>query len=548
MSRIPVLGLALFLGPVATAAEDICSLVALVDQTRTLGIDFVHRSGAAGDKHLPETMGAGVAWLDYDGDGWLDLYLVQSGSYPPDGARSAANHLYRNLSGKGFADVTRAAGAGDQGYGQGAVAADVDGDGAMDLYIANVGADALLRNRGNGSFVELGGEMGLAADGWSSSVALADSDGDGDLDLYLTRYLDYAVDPGLFCGDVDSGEKRYCDPNMFSGLGDLFYENRGEGRFVEATGKAGIAPAEGRGLGVVWVDLDADRRPDIYVANDLTINLLFRNLGGGEFEDVSLLSGSAVNHEGKPEAGMGVIVADLDEDGDPDLAVTNFDVETNTLYANLGEMTFEDRSVTSGFGLPSFNLLGFGIVSLDLDRDGHLDLFVANGHIFEKPQRSTVSYAQPPLILQGSIGGKFSRLECSTLWREPVVGRGLATADYDNDGDPDLALSVNAGPAKLLENRVPGGAWVGLQTVGRAGNSQGIGSFVELTWSGGVQRRWVTAGDSYQSSSDRRLLFGLPEQATVADVEIQWPDGNRTRFLSPRLNRYLVLKQPERLP
>lgn len=542
-AALPI-ALAVTLLPGFARGDDGCSGVSLVERTGELGIEFTHENGGLGEKHLPETMGSGVAWLDFDGDGWLDLYLVQSGPYPPDGSPGAGNRLYRNLAGSGFADVTEGSGAADRGYGQGAVAADVDGDGEVDLYVANYGGDVLLRNNGNGSFTDATEESGLGADDWSSSAAFADADADGDLDLYVTRYLIYDDDHGLFCGDVESGERRYCDPSLFRGLSDHYYENLGGGRFAEVSERAGIAPADGRGLGVVFTDLDGDSRPDIYVANDETVNFLFRNLGGGRFQDVSLLSGAAVNDQGKPEGGMGIAVADVDEDGDPDLAVTNFDVETNTLYRNLGGAGFEDRSVASGFGIPSFNLLGFGILAGDLNRDGHLDLFVANGHIFERPPRDTVTYAQRPLIFLGDGAGSFRPIRCSRIWEQPVVARGLAGADYDNDGDPDLVLSTNDGPALLLENRPAGGRWIGVRLAGPGANNGAVGSEASLVWSGGVQRRWVMAGDSYQSSSDPRILFGLPEDGKVEHLELRWPDGTRIRLVDPPWNRYLTVRRP----
>lgn len=540
---VPAL-LSAFLGVSIAQAEERRSGVVLVERTGELGIDFVHENGGSGEKHLPETMGAGAAWLDFDGDGWLDLYLVQSGRYPPDGGPGAGNRLYRNLDGAGFLDVTDGSGAGDRGYGQGTVAADVDGDGDLDLYVANEGADVLLRNGGDGTFEDATEASGLGVGGWSSSAAFADADGDSDLDLYVARYVVYDRDESLFCGDAETGERRYCDPNLFRGMPDVYYENLGKGRFAEASERAGIAPADGRGLGVVFTDLDGDTRPDIYVANDISVNLLFRNLGGGRFEDISLLSGAGVNEQGKPEGSMGIAVTDADEDGDPDLAVTNFDVETNTLYVNVGAAGFEDRSVASGFGIPSFNLVGFGIVSTDLNRDGHMDYFVANGHIFERPPRDTTSHAQRPLVLMGDGTGTFRTLRCPEIWDRPVVARALAAGDYDNDGDADLALTTNDGPSVLLENRPASGHWLGARLVGRSPNTGAVGSEVRLTWSGGVQRRWVMAGDSYQSASDSRPLFALPDDGQVKHLDVRWPGGARTRFVDPPLDRYLILHQP----
>jgi hypothetical protein len=488
-------------------------------------------------------MGSGVAFLDYDGDGWQDLYLVQSGRFPPAGGEEATSRLFRNAGGGRFLDVTEVARAGENGYGQGVVAADVDGDGAVDLYVANYGADALLRNRGDGTFEPVTGSAGLGAGGWSSSAAFADADGDGDLDLYVTRYLEYDPDHGIFCGDPETGARRYCDPSLFAGARDVYYVNEGAGRFREATAAVGIAPADGRGLGVVFVDLDGDRAPDLYVANDLTVNLLFRNRGDGRFEDLSLLSGAAVNREGKPEAGMGIAVADPDGDGDPDLAVTNFDVETNTLYRNHGDLGFEDVSAASGFGLPSFNLLGFGIVPGNFDLDGDVDYLVANGHIFQNPLRKNVTYAQPPLLLVGDGRGGFTAATCAELLDLAVVARGLAAGDLDNDGRLDLVMQVNDGAARLLagSDQTLEDRWLGVRLEATGGNREQIGATVTLATAAGSQRRWIQAGDSYQSSSDRRALFALPYDEPPRALSIEWPGGGTTRHVRPPRGRYLVV-------
>ncbi len=539
--------------PAAAAAAEVrlaCRRVALSEVAAAAGVAFRHRSGASAAKHLPETMGSGLAWLDYDGDGWWDLYLVQSGSFPPAGGPEAGNRLFRNRGPDAagrvvFTPVAGDAGAGDRGYGQGAVAADADGDGDPDLLVTNFGRDVLLLNRGDGSFADGTAGAGLASApaGWSSSAAFADADGDGDLDLYVARYVDFDPDEALFCGDVASGRREYCDPSLFRGAPDLFFVNRGL-RFAEASRAAGLVDPLGKGLGVVFTDLDGDRRPEVYVANDQTINLLFHNRGGGAFADVSLVSGTAVNRDGMAEAGMGLAVADPDGDGDPDLAVTNFDFETNTLYRNLGGLQFEDDSAETGFGPPSFNLLGFGIVGADLDLDGRSDYYVANGHVFERPPREGVSYEQPNLILIGGAGGRFAAEVCAVYGERPGLGRGAAAADYDNDGDPDVAVQNNDRPLALLRNEARGAGWVGVVLRGRGANSEGVGAVVRLATSAGTQSRWLLAGESYLSSGDKRALFALPAGANAAALEVTWPSGARQRVLEPPLGRYLVLGEP----
>jgi enediyne biosynthesis protein E4 len=524
--------------------------LSLRDVAEEAGIDFRHLTGATGERHLPETMGAGVAWIDADGDGWLDLYLVQSGPFPPDGSAAAANRLYRNLGERGGVafEPWPEAGAGDRGYGQGALAGDLDGDSDLDLVVTNWGGDVLLFNDGAGGFEarpldpRASGRAGSPPP-WSSSAALGDADGDGNLDLYVARYLEYDPAHGLFCGDPatrDAPARRdYCDPSMFDGSSDRLYLNRGDGTLVDVTEASGLAGAGagGRGLGVVFTDLDGDGRADLYVANDLTLNLLFHNLGPGpggapRFEDLSLLSGAAVNRDGKPEAGMGVIAADLDRDGDPELAVTNFDVETNTLYRNDGGLFFEDVSAESGFGIPSFNRLGFGLVAGDFDLDGALDLYVANGHIFERPKRDNVAYRQPDQLLLGDGAGGLRELECATAPLRPAVGRGAATADFDNDGDLDIAVVNSDDRPFLLENLQESASFLSVELAGRPPNTQAVGARVALLTEGGpAQVRWVQAGDSYLSSSDRRLLFAWPAARGPARLDVRWPSGARSRLV-----------------
>lgn len=501
----------------------------LPDEARALGLVFDHDRGATARRHLPETMGAGVAWLDFDGDGWQDLYTVQSGVYPPTG-EPLRDGLFRNRGDGTFEDVSERAGARHRGYGQGVLAADFDGDGATDLLLLAAGPVTLLRNRGDGTFEDRTPQSGLAsATGWSSAAAAADGDGDGDLDLYVVRYLEYDPAAALFCGDTKTGVREYCDPSLFQGEGDRYFRNRGDGTFEEATAAAGLSGANGRGLGVMFTDLDADGDPDLYVANDLTINFLFANRGDGTFEDLSLLSGAAVNRFGKPEASMGIVTADFDQDGDPDLAVTHFDVETNTLYANRGRLAFEDVSAASGFGVPSFNLLGFGIVAADLDFDGDLDTFVANGHIFEKPKRANVAYRQRPLLLLGDGAGRFREQRCADLDAHPQVARALALGDPDRDGDPDLAISNNGGPLQLRRTHATSPT-LALRLAAANGNPEAIGARITLKTTARRAVRWLTAGDSYQATSDKTQLFALPPGETVEEIEVRWPHGETTRL------------------
>ncbi len=532
---------------VSAAAQNPCGPLRLRHAEAQAGLSFRHDPGRSDARQLPETMGSGLAWLDYDGDGWQDLYLVQSGAFPPDGSARGADRLFRNRGDGTFEDVTVRARIADRSYGQGVTAADADGDGDTDLYLTDFGPDTLLLNRGDGTFEDGSARAGLGAGGWSSSAAFADADGDGDLDLYVARYVKYDPAGGLFCGDFATGRRDYCDISLFEGENDLFYRNRGDGTFEDATAAAGFFSANGRGLGVLFTDLDGDRKPDVYVANDMTPNLLFHNLGGGKFEDVSLFSGAAVNAAGKAQAGMGLALGDFDGDGDPDVTVTNFDAELNSLYRNIsegGELQFEDASSASGFGPPSYNLLGFGIVPADLDLDGDLDVYVANGHVFEHPKWDSVLYAQPDLILAGDGRGRFENRSCALPAGEPQVGRGLAAGDYDSDGRPDLAMQNSGGPLELLRNETEGGAWIGVVLEGRAPNTAAVGARVTLLSGSRRQVRWSLAGDSYQSTSDRRLLFGLPAGEPPQELEVVWPSGRTQRLSAPPAGRYLTLTEP----
>ncbi len=592
-------------GIAGAAVGEECGFV-FTDVAARSGVHFVHASGAAGGLHLPETMGAGVAWIDYDGDGWLDLYLVQSGPFPPDGAGDgAADRLFRNLGPDAAGEVRFVpadAGGLASGYGQGVVAADVDGDRDVDLLVSHYGPTVLLRNDGAGRFAPAEplrareSEDGSEEFPWGSSMALADADRDGDLDLYVSRYLDYDPARGLDCRrDGPDSEPEVCDPSLFLGQRDRYYVNRGGGAFEDATAGAGLDGADGKGLGVVFADLDADGWPDLYVANDLTLNLLFRNRGDGAFEDQSLLSGAAVNRNGRPEAGMGLAAADFDSDGDVDLIVTNFDIETNTLYRNAtsgADLLFEDVSAATGFGQPSFNLLGFGIVAEDFDRDGALDVYVANGHIFATPRRDNTDHRQRDLLLRGAAAGSFAEVRCDWTDRDPLVSRGAAVADFDNDGDGDLLVTANNGPARLWRNDTgrndtgrndagrndtgrndagrndaerndaAGADWLGVELRGRSPNTQAVGAV--LTFSGGLGRqpgrRWVLRGDSYQSSSGRRQRWAVASPGREAPLgegetvevartggarrlDVRWPSGHRTRIVDPPVGVYLVVEE-----
>jgi hypothetical protein len=523
-----------------------CNGILLTDIATEAGISFQHDRGETGIYQLPETLGAGTAWIDYDDDGWFDLYMVQSGTFPPDYGEASANRLYRNQGDGTFVDVTEATGTGDRAYGMAVNVSDVDGNGYPDLYLVNYGPDRLYLNQGDGTFVDATEQSGLGLDGWSTAAAFNDADLDGDLDLYVVRYLKYDPADPVVCRDSVNDMQDYCHPNLYLGGEDRFFRNLGDARFEDATDEVGLGQAHGKGLGVMFSDLDGDRYPDIYVANDSTVNFMFHNRGDGTFDDVGLLSGTAVSREGLPQAGMGVALGDIDGDLDPDLAVTNLDTETNALYVNQGMMMFEEASASNGFGIPSFNVLGFGIILADLDLDGDLDAYIANGNVRHNPSREGITHAMPDLLLVGDGTGDFVEIDCGPALDGIYVGRGLATGDFDNDGDVDLALSNSGGPQQLIRNDLPSRPWLGVEVRGRAPNTFAVGASVTLTTQQGSQVKWRTGGDSYVSTSDPRMIFGWAEGDEPVELTIVWPSGETTtRALTPDdVGEYLRIDEP----
>ncbi|MDQ2980691.1 MAG: CRTAC1 family protein [Acidobacteriota bacterium] len=525
-------------------APDAGCPVVFTDVAAQAGLKFTHDRGATPAHQLPETMGSGVAWLDYDNDGWMDLYVVQSGPFPPNGSPRAQDRLFRNNGNGTFTDVTEKAGLKDAAYGMGVVAADYDNDGYVDLFVTNFGRNILYHNNGDGTFTDVTQKAGAAGSGWSTSAAFADFDGDGYLDLFVVRYLDYSVERNYFCGDPVVGRRDYCHPSLYPPIGNLLFHNNGDGTFTDVTAPSGIGQALGKGLGVVVADVDDDGRPDIYVANDTTMNFLFRNLGGMKFEDVSLISGAGVNAAGRAMGGMGVSAGDLDGDGRLDLVVANFEAEPNSFYRNLGSGVFEDVSAVSGFGPPAFSFSGFGLNLLDAANAGHLDVFIANGHVLEVPKMQGVTYAERPFLMWNNGQGHFHERGCGAPFRRALVGRGSAVADYDNDGDLDIAVSNSDGPLELLRNDGKHGGWVGLGLRGHRSNRQGIGARVTLETEKGRQVREVKAGDSYLSSSDPRVHFGLGTATSIQRVVIRWPSGIVQEVRDLRPGRYQTIEEP----
>ncbi len=511
-----------------------CSAAAesrFVDIAPSAGVDFVHRSGATGARYLPETYGSGAAFLDFDGDGALDLYLINAGRLPQlSNEPEAANALFRNAGAEGFSEQAARAGVGDRGYGMGAIAGDYDNDGWADLYVTNFGPNVLFHNRREGRFADATGAAGVGCPGWGTSAAFADIDLDGDLDLFVGNYLDYPTEEPLVCRIGNSEERLYCDPRKFDGQVDRLYINEGRAggwAFADRTAAFGLASTAGKELGVVFGDYDQDGDPDLYLANDLVSNMLYRN-DGPRFVDRGLASSTSLNGAGVAEAGMGVDMADADGDGDLDLFVTNFQWESNTLYRNLGGGFFADATVASGITRASMAFLGFGTGFFDCDNDGDLDLFVANGHVYDNVEKvdRAAAYAQRNQLLENVGEGVFAdRSDRGPGLALVQVSRGMAFGDIDGDGDLDIAVNNSNDRPVLLRNDAAGGGWLGLRLQGTASNRDAIGARIALTTAGRTLVREVRRNASYLSSHDPRVIFGLGKAEVAERVEIRWPSG-----------------------
>ncbi|MBX6316097.1 MAG: CRTAC1 family protein, partial [Isosphaeraceae bacterium] len=499
----------------------------------------------------PETMGGGIGLLDYDGDGWLDVYAVQGGRLVPEvsSPTAAGDRLFRNRGDGTFEDVTTAAGliGADHRFGHGVAVGDYDNDGDPDLFLTRLDAYRLYRNRGDGTFEDVTTAAGLGGPrDWPTSAAFADFDHDGDLDLYVCHYAVWDVHHPRLCQRPD-GTPSYCPPRAVEPTQDRLFRNDG-GRFVDVTAGSAIAGEAGRGLGVVAADLDGDGRIDFFVANDSSANYLFLNHGGGRFEEVGHEAGVACGAEGGYQAGMGVACGDLDGDGRLDLAVTNFFGESTTLYHNLGRGLFVDRTAASGLAAATRHLLGFGTAFLDANNDGQLDLLTVNGHVIDG--RPDFPYQMPAQLLAGVGRGRLADVseQAGAAFRTPRLGRGLAVGDLDNDGRLDAVAIDQNRPLVYLHNCSRGGHWIRFQLEGTASNRDGVGAMVTVQAGG---RRLVAArfgGGSYQSASDPRLHFGLGGADRVDQIEVAWPSGRLDRFSNLAVDQDYRLREGAMAP
>jgi enediyne biosynthesis protein E4 len=524
--------------------------VHFTDVRKSAGITFLQDSTQTDQKYYLETMGTGVGWIDYDQDGLMDLYFVQAAAtdiYKP--AHPLRSALYHNNGDGTFTDVTEKAGLGGEGhYGQGVAVGDFDNDGYPGLYVTGYGRAILYHNNGDGTFTDVTAKAGVADEGgWSTSAGWLDYDKDGWLDLVVTNYLDWTPKTNLWCGEHTPGYRSYCNPGNYRGQRIKLYHNNHDGTFTDVSEKSGVGKPEAKGMGVVVADFNNDGWPDIAIANDTWPNFLFLNNHDGTFRDVSLISGLAASEDGRYEAGMGIDAADVDGDGWLDVYITHLDFELNRLYHNNGDETFTDDTYTSGIGNKAVLLSGVAAKFLDYDNDGWPDILQLNGSMLDNVNlyHGQVFYKEPMLMyrnignghfeLSDSLGPDFSR---------PIAGRGLATADFDNDGDIDIAINVRGDYPELLRN--DGGNvnhWLEILLIGTQSNRDGIGSVLQLSSGGIVHVEQAKGGMSYMSASDPRIHFGLGKRTKIDSLVITWPSGHVDKLTEVPVDKIIAIKE-----
>jgi hypothetical protein len=539
----------------ATPASD----VQFNDITQAAGIDFKNENSATMNKYLVETMGGGVALLDYDNDGRLDVFFVNGariddpmpdGKVPDKSDRKFWNRLYHQNADGTFTDVTEKAGLTGMPqnyYGMGVAVGDYDNDGFEDIYVTNYGGNMLYHNNGDGTFTDVTKKAGVAAGGWSASAGFFDYDNDGKLDIFVTRYVDWTFKTNRYCGEHRPGYRAYCHPDNYDGVTNILYHNNGDGTFTDVSAKAGVANPAGKGLGVSFADYDGDGFTDIFVANDSVQCFLYHNNGNGTFSEVGLLAGVGYNEDGKAFAGMGADFTDFDNDGNPDVVVTDLSNERYMLFRNNGDSSFRDVTNSSGIGGATLAFSGWSTHLFDYDNDGWKDLFVAQGHVMDTIERTSpnLKYMQPPLLLRNEAG-HFKRVVLGSAFQMDWAGRGAAFGDIDNDGDIDVVLSNVGQKAVVLRN--DGGNrnhWLGIETIGKKSNRDGIGSRVKVvSASGQTQYFTVNMAVGYLSASDKRLIVGLGGDLIAKLVEIRWPSGILQKFENVKSGQVLKATEP----
>ena len=522
--------------------------VRFTDATAAAGIRFVHESGRAGKKWLPETLGSGVAVLDADGDGWPDLYFANGRKWTKGkGGKPSLPALYLNRKDGTFRDATRGSGLDVELYALGVSAGDYDNDGRIDLYVTALEGDRLFHNEGAGKFKDATAASGIKNASFGTSSAWLDYDKDGRIDLFVANYVQWTAETDLRCS-LDGTSKSYCTPESYKGTASRLYRNLGGGKFEDASGKSGVADPTAKSLGVAVLDYDGDGWSDLFVANDTQPNKLYKNRGNGTFVDRGLEAGVAFAEDGTARGAMGVDAADYDRSGRPHLLVGNFSNEMLALYRNEGKGLFIDQAPASAVGRASLLTLAFGVFFFDYDLDGLSDIFAANGHIEEEIARvqPKVTYKQPPLLFRNLGKGRFEPVgpAMGKDFNRPIVARGAAYLDYDRDGDLDVVLTTNHGPASLLRN--DGGnasRWLRIRSVGTRSNRDGLGTVVKVTTASGTQWQTVHSGSSYCSQSELALTFGLGRDEKIVAVELIWPSGAKQKLSGVGTNREIVVEE-----
>ena len=514
------------------------------------GISWVHVSGHSPEMYMPETVGPGCAFLDYDNDGWMDIYLVNSGAcdfYQP--AAPLRNALYRNNHDGTFTDVTLKAGVAGNAYGMGAAVGDYDRDGLPDLYLTQYPRSTLYHNNGDGTFTDVTTKAGVAAPGWATSAVWFDYDNDGLLDLFVCRFVEFDKSKNIYCGYGTSHRRWYCKPNVYKPAPCWLFRNNGDGTFTDVSKESGIAKSSAKAWGVVAADINNDGWTDLFVGNDTVANFLFVNRGKGRFEEVGTLAGVGYGPFGLARSGMGVDAGDYDQDGWLDLFVSNVDHESFALYHNVKDEGFTDATVAGGIGSSTRLLSGWGLKFFDYDNDGNLDLLLANGHpdLMVENRMPDVAYREP-LLLFRNTGGTFKNvsLESGPVFSKNLAARGLALGDFDNDGGVDVLLAQNDGAPVLLRNNAGRrNHWLGVRLIGRKANIDAIGAKFSYQAGDLVRHQWKVGGGSYLSSHDPRMVLGLGQRRKMDWLEVKWPNpsGKTERFTDLPIDRYITIEE-----
>ena len=522
--------------------------IQFTDITKESGLRFKHNSGAYGKKYLPETLGSGCAFIDYDNDGWQDVILVNGTSWPDHEGPKTTLALYHNNHDGTFTNTTKAAGLAIPMYGMGVAVGDFDNDGFDDIFISSFGQNHLFRNLSNGKFSDVTTAAGMTATGFNTSAAWVDYDKDGKLDLFVCNYVEWAIEKDLYCS-LDGKEKSYCTPESYKGTTSHLYRNLGGGKFDDVTAKAGLNDPTSKSLGVAIIDYDNDGWPDLFVSNDTQPNKLYRNNGNGTFTENATTAGVAFSEAGTARAGMGVDAADYDGSGHASLIVGNFSNEMLGLFHNDGKGLFQDEAASTGIGQATLLSLTFGLFFYDYDLDGKPDIFLANGHVADDINhvQPKITYAMAPKLFRNEGNKKFEEVsrKVGKTFQRPIVARGAAYADIDNDGDLDLLIMTNNGSAFLFRN--DGGNqnhFIRIQTVGDQSNHDGIGTKITLELSDG-KKQWsmVKSGSSYCSQSELPVTFGLGPNDKIAKIEVTWPSGRTDTLTNVEANQLLVVKE-----